>query len=315
MKNKSPKMLEAALNREKTKLPEGFGAESSLTAVLLVLCAMGVYYYGPRAAAVAAVCAASCLGADIVCVILRKKRLRIHDLSPIVTGLAIACLLPASVPYTIAAGACVFAVCIAKHPFGGRGCEIICPAAAGYIFAELSFYRQTHFYPKPFEPLGLANTVTEQLYRAFSGGVSGGEFSELELLVGSTPAPLGCTGAVTVMVCGAAVIFMGAYPRSVLISETAVFLGYIFLFGNKSPAACAVDMFAGAVLSCGGHIPEKLSGRIIFGIISGILIIIVSEISTLRFPAVYACVIAAPFAFLADNIVGRPAAAQSEKTQ
>nr|MDE6593982.1 RnfABCDGE type electron transport complex subunit D [Oscillospiraceae bacterium] len=248
MKNRSPKILEAALNKEKTKLPEGFGAESSLTAVLLVLCAMGVYYYGPRAAAVAFVCAASCLGADIVCLILRKKRLHIHDLSPIVTGLAIACLLPASVPYTIAAGACVFAVCIAKAPFGGRGCEIICPAAAGYIFAELSFYRQMHFYPKPFEPLGLENTVTEPLYRAFSGGVLSGEFSELELLVGSTPGTLGCTGAVTVMVCGAAVIFMGAYPRSVIIPEAAVFLGYIFLFGNKSPAACAVDIFTIAVL-------------------------------------------------------------------
>ncbi|MDE6592328.1 MAG: hypothetical protein K2K57_04600, partial [Oscillospiraceae bacterium] len=73
--------------------------------------------------------------------------------------------------------------------------------------------------------------------------------------------------------------------------------------------------FTIAVLSCGGHIPEKISGRIIFGIISGILIIIVSEISSLRFPAVYACVIAAPFAFLADNIIDGSKAEPSEKTQ
>lgn len=297
MKNNFSQAKALDLHNEKPGLP----ADGWITVVLLVLCAMGVYCYGARAAAVAGVCGASCIAADIVCLILRKKRLHIHDLTALNTGLAVACLLPASVPYTIAAGICVFAVCICRQPFGGRGCEIICPAAAGYIFAELSFSAQVNFYPKPFEPLSLANTVTDPLYRAFSESVSGGVFSELELLVGSMPGSLGCTGAVTVMVCAAAVIFIGAYPRSVIIPELSVFLGYIFLFGSKSLAACAVDIFAIAFLSCGGHIPQKISGRIIFGIISGIFVIIISEISALRYPAVYACVIAAPFAFLADN--------------
>ncbi|MCM1578664.1 MAG: RnfABCDGE type electron transport complex subunit D, partial [Ruminococcus sp.] len=161
-------ILEAAGLKEKSGLPEGFAAECWRTAILLMLCGMGVYYYGMRAAAVTGVCAGSCMAADMVCLILRKKRLHIHDLSALDTGLAIACLMPAGVPYTIAAGACVFAVCIAKAPFGGRGCEIVCPAAAGYIFAEMSFPRQMSLYPKPFEPLGLSNTVTEPLYSAFS---------------------------------------------------------------------------------------------------------------------------------------------------
>lgn len=305
MNNNTPIISE---EKDRQELPEGVSDKTEaalpvlpVLALLLVMCAMGVYYYGVRAAAVAAVCGGSCLAADIVCLVLCGKRLHISDLSPLITGLSIACLLPACVPYTVAAGACVFAECIVKHPFGGRGCEIICPAAAGYIFSELSFSRSLNLYPKPFEPLGLANIVSEPLYRASSGGAFGGEFSGLEMLVGNTPGTLGCTGAVIVMVCGAAVIFTGAYPRSVIIPEAALFIGYILISGNKSPAACAVDIFAVSFLSCGGHIPKKTLGRIIFGIISGIIIIIVSEISGLRFPAVYACVIAAPFAFLADG--------------
>lgn len=279
----------------------GSRSHMSVLAVLAVLCAMGVYYYGTRAAAVAGVCLISSWTADAVCLIIRRRHLHFDDISSLITGLSIACLLPASVPYTTAAAACIFAICIAKHPFGGRGCEIICPAAAGYIFAELSFKAEVTYYPRPFAPLSMSNNVQEQLYRAFSGG-SSGDLSDLELLVGASPGTLGCTGAVTVIVCILVLIFTGSVPAGAVIPEIAVYSAYILIFsGTGGILRCPVDLFAAAILSSGGHVPQKNSSRVMFGIISGLLIIIISEISALNYPAVYAAVIAAPFAFLTDG--------------
>lgn len=297
------------------RLADRFRGDLAVFAVLAVLCAMGVYYYGMRAAAVAGVCAFTALAADIFCLILCRKHLQPRDLSPLITGLSIACMLPACVPYTIAAAACLFAVCAAKHPFGGRGCEIICPAAAGYIFAELSFPQQMGSYPRPFEPLSMSNIVPEQLYRSMSGSLSG-DISDLELLVGATPGTLGCTGAVTVIVCVIVLVFIGALPGGIVIPEIAIFAAYTFsVTGMGGIFRCPVDIFAAALLSCGGHIPSKVSSRIIFGIISGVLIIMIREMSTLSYPAVYAAVIAAPFAFLLDTADDPDAATDKKSTK
>ena len=53
-----------------------FRGDLAVFAVLAVLCAMGVYYYGMRAAAVAGVCAFTAWAADIFCLILCRKHLQ-----------------------------------------------------------------------------------------------------------------------------------------------------------------------------------------------------------------------------------------------
>ena len=142
MKKKDPGMLTTFVREvrgEKSRRPDDFGAMVNMLLVLLVTAAMSVYYYGMRAALLCIICVGVCWGLDVLCLIIQRKSLHIHDVSPIITGLAIALMMPASVPYTIAAAACAFAICIAKHPFGGHGKEIVNCAAAAYIFAKLCF--------------------------------------------------------------------------------------------------------------------------------------------------------------------------------
>lgn len=289
--------------------PGDFGAMVHMLGVLLVLDLMSVYYYGSRAALVTLTAVGTCWAADILCLILRRKPLHIHDISAVITGLAIAAMLPASVPYTVAAAASLFAVCIAKHPFGGHGCEIFSCAAAGYIFAELSFPSAVLSYPKPFASLSTENIVSETLTGSFTGAsmnASSVSYSGLELLIGKFPGPMGCTFTVLTVVCAAVLMGRKAISSAVFLTELFTVLLWSFVtdgvFGLNAAAVGGMLIFGIMTLSCDySMVPGSTGERIFFGFVSAVIIIIISEISTVENPVVYASVIAAPFARLAGR--------------
>lgn len=275
----------------------------SIASALVVMVLMAFYYYGARALLVAAVCVAASWGSDIICLILRGKRLHIHDISPIVTGLSIAVMLPASVPYSIAALACVFAVCVAKHPFGGHGFEIFNCAAAGYVFAEISFPQAVLRYPKPFSELPASNIAAVPLYSANTGySVVSDKVtsSDLELLIGNYCGPMGCTFIILTFVCALVLISRKAVSPLVFFPQMLlVFLWELLTDGAdgvKLAAAGGMLIFAASVLSSDSAvIPQKNGSQLLYGMLCGALIIAVSEISAVGNPSVYAVIIAAPF--------------------
>ncbi|MGN1090123.1 MAG: RnfABCDGE type electron transport complex subunit D [Huintestinicola sp.] len=292
------------------KAPDDFHIMASMLLVLAVFDGMAVYCYGQRALAVILVCVLVCWGTDALCLIMRRKSLHIHDLSPIITGLALAAMLPASMPFTAAAAASVFAIAIAKHPLGGHGYEIFSPAAAGYIFAELSFPQHVLAYPKPFEKLPMDNVIWTGLSKSFSAGagVSGNQgYSDFELLIGSFAGPMGCTFTVLTIVCIFVLFFRKAVSPAVFFGEVGVFLAWNIAFGTEQSIRTAIfggmTLFAAAMFTAhGNHIPKGIASRIFFGLFAGLLMIAVSAMSALENPAVYVSIIAAPCGRLFDRI-------------
>ncbi len=288
---------------------EDFQGMLMIAAVLAVFAMMSVYYYGMRALAVTAVCVLTSWALDVLCLIIRGKSLHIHDISPIMTGLMIAVMLPATVPYTVAAAACAFAVCIAKHPFGGHKYEIVSSAAAGYIFAELSFPQAVLLYPKPFAELPLSNIVNIPLYSSFSKSAmvaTSTNYSDFELLIGNFTGPMGCTFTVLTAVCAAVLISRKSISAAVIIGELCTVILWSGLTGGadeiKTVLAGGMLVFTAAFISADYRFaPKNTAARIFFGVLTGIMIIAVSEISALENPAVYACIIMAPFSRLMDN--------------
>ncbi len=86
---------------------------------LLPLCVMAFYYYGLRAALLMVTAVAVSYAADMLGYAIRGKMPNPKDLSSIVTGLIVVLMMPASVPYFIVVLACLFAILVLKHPFGG----------------------------------------------------------------------------------------------------------------------------------------------------------------------------------------------------
>lgn len=308
MKNKEPVILTTFVRdgSVKTSLPDDFGAMINMLLVLIVMAAMSVYYYGLRAAALCLLCVGVCWVQDMLCLIIRKKSLHIHDISPIITGLLIALMLPASVPYTAAAAACTFAICIAKHPFGGHGAEIVNCAAAGYIFTELCFPSAVLLYPKPMTHLSLANEVTDSLYPSFTSSVmhsTSASYTDIELLIGSFTGPMGCTFTVLTAVCALYLISRKAVSGTVFFTGLIIVLGWNFavggLFRLKTALVGGMLLFGLAFLSCDGHIMRKsFAEKFFFGAVTALLIVSVSRISRLENPVVYAVILAAPFSRL-----------------
>ncbi len=93
----------------------------------------GVYFFGPRAALVVAVCAASAMASEWAGtkILLRKKDLTILDGSAAVTGILLAFCLPTGIPLWQAAVGAAVAILVGKVVFGGLGCNIFNPARLG----------------------------------------------------------------------------------------------------------------------------------------------------------------------------------------
>lgn len=294
---------EASFHREISSHSD-FVISVRIIAALLIIAAMSVYYYGLNALLVTIVTTAACCAADVACILIRGKRLHMHDLSAVVTGLTLSMMLPSSVSYTTAAAAAVFAICIAKHPFGGHGHEIFNAAAAGWIFASLSFPDEVLLCPKPFTLFEAENSSGNILYQP--GAVSSAGISGYELLIGAVPSPMGTGAVVLLAVCAVILIASRVISGAVLIISAAAAFVCGFSDGGFSGAAyelCKGMLIFGAVfLLCDFNIVPKIgAGRILYGLICGLLIIVMSNISSVENPVVYTAVISAPFAGLCNE--------------
>lgn len=109
---------------------------------------LAVFHHGFRCLLMVAVS----IMAAVLCesfVDLAKKRTpqRIGDLSAVFTGAAIALMLPASAPIWLAPIGSIFAIGVAKLPFGNAKTSLFVPAAAGFAFLTLSYRELVFTYP------------------------------------------------------------------------------------------------------------------------------------------------------------------------
>ncbi|MGN0665933.1 MAG: RnfABCDGE type electron transport complex subunit D [Huintestinicola sp.] len=314
--NKKLSMLLAEIQRKSSesltrisKRPDDFSAMATQLIALIVLLLIAVYYYGARAAVVAGVTVGTALVLDAVCIVIRGKKLHIHDISAVITGLTLALMMPASVPYTVAAAAAAFSICIAKHPFGGHGNELFSCSAAGYIFAVLSFPTQMLSYPKPFTYVGLENTVTEPLFSSFSKSMTfatNTNTGDFELLIGRFIGPMGATAIILLIVCALVLMFRRAISSLVFIYELGTIMVYKLASGGfegaKLSLAGGMLIFGIMFLTCDISVTPRSNGScILFGVICGLMVIFFEMISTVENPVVYAAVICAPIARLLDR--------------
>ena len=110
---------------------------------LVPAAAMSVYFFGWRALVLYAVSIATAEAAEVACLYIREKPLEwALDGSAFVTGALLAMVIPPSVEWFVPVVGSAFAVCIAKHCFGGLGCNIWNPALTGRIFLQFAYPAQ-----------------------------------------------------------------------------------------------------------------------------------------------------------------------------
>lgn len=171
---------------------------------MLFLYGIAFYYYGMRALTLGLVSILTAVICDLLCTLLAKRSVNPRDLSSLVTGMLLPLFMPASVSYPVVITAAIFAIAVAKHPFGGLGQNIFNPAAAGFCFVAMAFADQLFLYPLPFSELAVWGPITSDLVNspAFTlslGGIP--QYDLAEMLLGNFPGPMGATNIVVILAC------------------------------------------------------------------------------------------------------------------
>jgi len=97
------------------------------------------YYFRMHALILIAACVISCVAAEWLCNLIRKKPNSLDDFSAVVTGIILALSLPPSLPVWAAVIGGFFSITIGKMVFGGLGSNIFNPAMVGRTFLTVSF--------------------------------------------------------------------------------------------------------------------------------------------------------------------------------
>lgn len=269
---------------------------------LSVLAAMSVYYYGLRAFVITAVLAAVPVLCGLLTAKLRKIPCGADSLfAAASSGIMLALMLPASVPFYIAVICGIFSELIVIGTFGGHGKEIFCGAAAGYVFGEICFSEEMLRYPDVFAG-GMSLAVPDDLSASFSRimlTADSSPYSDIEIILGRTPSPMGTGVIIVLAVIAVYLMLKGKISFAVFLSQTAVYGIFSAIYGSGIPEAkynifSGMYLFASVFAVC-GKCPEKIHHRIIYGIFTGTFICLFRYYSLQENPAVYASLISAAF--------------------
>lgn len=134
--------------RDNTDIPK---IMHSVNIALLPALLGATYIFGFRALGLTLIAVAAAMLTEAVAQKMRGREIDVLDGSAIVTGILLAFNLPPGVPFWIPIAGSVFAIGIAKHPFGGLGYNPLNPALLGRAFLLASWpVHMTKDWMKPF---------------------------------------------------------------------------------------------------------------------------------------------------------------------
>jgi len=280
------------------------------------------WYFRVYAIILITTCVLSCVLAEMLCNLIRRKSNSLDDLSAVVTGIILALSLPPAFPYWAAIIGSVFSIVIGKMVFGGLGANIFNPAMAGRAFLTACFgmLMTTWTMPvtipepvvsedsSPVTAVTEATAVTQPTPLAWSkmaikkkASVAVVTDQLRETIIGETGGCLGETSAIAFLIGGAYLIIRRTIqphiPLAVLLSAAALAsIGYFIKpDAYMSPV---LHLTTGGMMLCAFFIatdpvtaPLTTKGMWIFGIGVGALIMLVRMVGEYPEGVMYAILI------------------------
>ncbi|MDE6763443.1 MAG: RnfABCDGE type electron transport complex subunit D [Oscillospiraceae bacterium] len=263
--------------------------------MLLVIIALfpaamaGCVFFGPRAAAVLAVCIAACVIFEALCRIVMKKDQTVGDLSAVVTGLLLGMNLPATVPFYVAVIGSFVAIVIVKQLFGGIGQNFANPAIAARIVLMLSFTSQMSGWVKPYWYSGAVDAETSATplaaewlsYTENGAAYKMAPFTLSEMFWGETGGCIGETCAAMLILGGLFLIITKvislATPVAFIGSFAVLTLLYTGSLVDTLYGVLAGGLLIGAFFMATDYATTPLTtkGKVVFGIGCGLVTFII----------------------------------------
>jgi len=253
--------------RVKQRAPYIYHQESTRAVMVdIILALLGVYaicfyYYGQRVLYLGLACVLTCVLCDGASVLLMRRRILLNDLSPVVTGLIIPLLFPASIDFFVPVLASLFGIIVAKAAFGGTGHNVFNPAAVGFGFAVSCFPTRIFTYPAPgqatIDPLpmfpapGDFATMPSPGFILNVGGIPAYDLEEM--LLGNFPGPMGATNILVILACLLYLVFRRAIKWEIPVFFL-LFCALLAFFFPRAPMDGITSIMY-----------ETMSGMLLFG--------------------------------------------------
>lgn len=249
---------------------------------LIPAIAVGVFQFGIRALVLTAVCVVSCAVFEYLMNMLCKKEQTVGDLSAVLTGVILACNLPAGLPLWIAVVGSFCAIVVVKGLFGGLGQNFANPAVTARIFMFIAFATEMTTWPVAKGTRVDAVTAATPLgeLAAAGGDLSAVSVSNLDLFLGNTGGCLGEVSALALLIGGIFLIWRRIITWHIPVSflATVAVLGLIWGgFDGMAFHLFAGGAMFGAFFCATDYVtsPTLPLGKIIFGIGCGLFTMLI----------------------------------------
>lgn len=290
--------------------------------MLLAVSVVAVYTYGIRAlwSIILSVLAAILTEVVGYVVFMKKNPTRLADFSAIFTGLAVALALPSAAPFWLAPIGAIFAIAVAKLPFGDTTTQPFVPAAVGIGFVTLSYPSLMFAYPN----LAIGKLSTVATAEGFVPGTSLAEMlsqsrsigtnllNVLDILIGRIPGPMGASCLILMIGTFLYLVIRkqpGAWATFSFVLTCAVIA---FLFPRIMTGrgySVLMELGAGLLFYSGVFFladpatgPSTNRGRILYGVAAGILTMILRRVGTYEESVIFVVLIVNALAGVFDNI-------------
>ena len=256
---------------------------------LLPSAVAGCMFFGPRAAAVLAVCVISSVAFEALSRKIMKREQTISDLSAVVTGLLLGMNLPATTPLYIAVIGSFIAIVIVKQLFGGIGQNFTNPAIAARIVLMLSFtdsmtnWVVPYWYTDAVDVTTGATPLTASWFDYTESGVAYkmAPFTLGEMLWGETGGCIGETCAIALIAGGIFLILTRIISAATPVAYIGSFALLTFIYTGSAVETLygilAGGLIIGAFFMATDYAttPVTTKGKIIFGLGCGLMTFII----------------------------------------
>jgi electron transport complex protein RnfD len=253
---------------------------------LLVLLAMAVLRSGTRSILLAVFAVLASVIVDILCCYFTKKTYNPRDLSTITSGLCLALMSPATLPFSLLVFGCSLAIGV-KHIFGGKDNYIFNPTATAFAFLIICYPASMLLFPAAGEILPIFGEVPIPVHVGIENFLlRRGEFpalSPLDIILGNFPGPIGTTHVLIIIISAVCLLFRRSVSFVVTISCLSVITISRILFPLYDDVIGALvrELFGGylffALLFLANDpqtVPKTVFGRLYYGVLLGVLTIL-----------------------------------------
>ena len=287
-----------------------------LDVVIALIPAMigAMYFFGLRSLCLMAVSVAACVFFEWAYRRLLKKDCTIGDCSAIVTGVLLAMVCPATLPYWAMIIGDFFAIIVVKQLFGGIGTNFLNPALAGRAFL-FSYPVLMTTWVKPHTALNLIGSNVDAVTGATPMGFMHQgllpDTSIMDSLVGNVGGCLGETSAILLLAGGIYLICRKVISPRIPLAYilTVAVLAFLFPQGNDRVAWLGYQVLSGGLML--GAIfmatdyatsPVTAGGQIVYGIGCGLITIFIRYFGSYAEGVSYAILIMNIAVLLLDKI-------------